>query len=198
VPSPPIQTRPSTFNFASLDAAAHQAALWFVAEGYAPGEGIALLLENEPDFLTLSYGAKRAGLMDAAGKIPGLNRILMTDAVATMVGAVAGTSTVTSYVESAAGVQAGGRTGLTAVVCGLLFLATMFVAPYASLVPLAATAPASRTSHPSALKAFHRSPASQPSSALSRARPLTSLDNRHDPLVGKKEAAGSEDRRDAC
>jgi AGZA family xanthine/uracil permease-like MFS transporter len=91
---------------------------------------------------TLVAVTKRAGLMDAAGKIPGLNRILMTDAVATMVGAVAGTSTVTSYVESAAGVQAGGRTGLTAVVCGLLFLATMFVAPYASLVPLAATAPA--------------------------------------------------------
>ena len=54
----------------------------------------------------------------------------------------AGTSTVTSYVESAAGVQAGGRTGLTAVVTGLLFLITMFVAPYAQLVPLAATAPA--------------------------------------------------------
>lgn len=91
---------------------------------------------------TLVAVTKRAGLMDAAGKIPGLNRILMTDAVATMVGAVAGTSTVTSYVESAAGVQAGGRTGLTAVVCGLLFFATMFVAPYAQLVPLAATAPA--------------------------------------------------------
>jgi adenine/guanine/hypoxanthine permease len=91
---------------------------------------------------TLVAVTKRAGLMDAAGQIPGLNRILMTDAVATMVGAMAGTSTVTSYVESAAGVQAGGRTGLTAVVCGLLFLATMFVAPYASLVPLAATAPA--------------------------------------------------------
>ncbi|MBC2665242.1 NCS2 family permease [Novosphingobium flavum] len=91
---------------------------------------------------TLVAVTKRAGLMDAAGRIPGLNRILMTDAVATMVGALAGTSTVTSYVESAAGVQAGGRTGLSAVVTGLLFLATMFVAPYAQLVPLAATAPA--------------------------------------------------------
>jgi AGZA family xanthine/uracil permease-like MFS transporter len=59
-----------------------------------------------------------------------------------MVGSLAGTSTVTSYVESAAGVQVGGRTGLTAVVVGVLFLATMFVAPYAQLVPLAATAPA--------------------------------------------------------
>ena len=91
---------------------------------------------------TLVAVTKRAGLMDAAGRIPGLNRILMTDAVATVVGSMAGTSTVTSYVESAAGVQTGGRTGLTAVVTGLLFLITMFVAPYAQIVPLAATAPA--------------------------------------------------------
>jgi AGZA family xanthine/uracil permease-like MFS transporter len=80
--------------------------------------------------------------MDDQGNIEGLDRILKTDAVATMVGSLAGTSTVTSYVESAAGVQAGGRTGLTAVVVGVLFLLTMFVAPYAQLVPLAATAPA--------------------------------------------------------
>jgi len=91
---------------------------------------------------TLVAVTKRAGLMDAEGRIPGLNRILITDATATIVGSMAGTSTVTSYVESAAGVQAGGRTGLTAVVTGLLFLATMFVAPYAQLIPLAATAPA--------------------------------------------------------
>ena len=91
---------------------------------------------------TLVGVTRRAGLMTPDGKIPGLNRILLTDATATMVGALAGTSTVTSYVESAAGVQAGGRTGLTSVVTGLLFLTTMFVAPYAQLVPLAATAPA--------------------------------------------------------
>lgn len=91
---------------------------------------------------TLVAVTKRAGLMDAAGRIPRLNRILVTDATATIVGSMAGTSTVVSYVESAAGVQAGGRTGLTAVVTGLLFLLTMFVAPYAQLVPLAATAPA--------------------------------------------------------
>jgi AGZA family xanthine/uracil permease-like MFS transporter len=91
---------------------------------------------------TLVAVTKRAGLMDQQGRIPGLNRILVTDAVATMVGSLAGTSTVTSYVESAAGVQVGGRSGLTAVVVGVLFLITMFVAPYAQLVPLAATAPA--------------------------------------------------------
>jgi AGZA family xanthine/uracil permease-like MFS transporter len=91
---------------------------------------------------TLVAVTKRAGLMDKAGRIPGLNRILMADAAATIVGSIAGTSTVTSYVESAAGVQEGGRTGLTAIVTGVLFLLTMFVAPYAQIVPLAATAPA--------------------------------------------------------
>ena len=91
---------------------------------------------------TLVAVTKRAGLIDAAGRIPGLNRILMADAVSTVVGSMAGTSTVTSYVESAAGVQAGGRTGLTAIVTGVLFLLTMFVAPYAQIVPLAAAAPA--------------------------------------------------------
>ena len=91
---------------------------------------------------TLVAVTKRAGLIDPDGRIPKLNRILMADATATIFGSIAGTSTVTSYVESAAGVQAGGRTGLTAVVTGVLFLLTMFVAPYAQLVPLAATAPA--------------------------------------------------------
>ena len=91
---------------------------------------------------TLVGVTRRAGLIGEDGRIPRLNRILFTDSVATMAGALAGTSTVTSYVESAAGVQAGGRTGITAIVTGLLFLLTMFVAPYAQLVPLAATAPA--------------------------------------------------------
>lgn len=91
---------------------------------------------------TLVGVTRRAGLIDARGRIPRLNRILFTDAVASIVGSLFGTSTVTSYVESAAGVQAGGRTGLTAVVTGVLFLLAMFVAPWAQLVPLAATAPA--------------------------------------------------------
>jgi AGZA family xanthine/uracil permease-like MFS transporter len=91
---------------------------------------------------TLVGVTRRAGLIDEQGRIPRLNRILFTDAVATVAGSLAGTSTVCSYVESAAGVQAGGRTGLTAVVTGVLFLLAMFVAPWAQLVPLAATAPA--------------------------------------------------------
>jgi AGZA family xanthine/uracil permease-like MFS transporter len=91
---------------------------------------------------TLVAVTKRAGLIAPDGTIPKLKRMLITDSIATMIGALAGTSTVTSYVESAAGVQAGGRTGVTAIVTGVLFLAAMFVAPYAQLVPLAATAPA--------------------------------------------------------
>ncbi|MBV9930455.1 MAG: NCS2 family permease [Alphaproteobacteria bacterium] len=91
---------------------------------------------------TLVGVTRRAGLIAGDGRIPKLNRILLTDSIATIFGSLAGTSTVTSYVESAAGVQAGGRTGLTAIVTGFLFLAAMFAAPYAQLVPLAATAPA--------------------------------------------------------
>jgi AGZA family xanthine/uracil permease-like MFS transporter len=91
---------------------------------------------------TLVGVTRRAGLIGEDGRIPRLNRILFTDSVATMAGALAGTSTVVSYVESAAGVQAGGRTGITAIVTGILFLLAMLAAPYAQLVPLAATAPA--------------------------------------------------------
>jgi len=91
---------------------------------------------------TLMGVTRRAGLIDAKGRVPRLNRILFTDSIATIFGSLAGTSTVVSYVESAAGVQAGGRTGLTAVVTGLLFLLAIFAAPYAQFVPLAATAPA--------------------------------------------------------
>jgi len=91
---------------------------------------------------TLTAVTKRAGLQAPDGSIPRLNRILYTDAAATTLGSLAGTSTVVSYVESTSGVSVGGRTGLTAVVVGLLFLAALFIAPLASLVPAAATAPA--------------------------------------------------------
>ena len=91
---------------------------------------------------TLVAVTKRAGLVDAGGTIPRLNRILYADSLAAMLGALVGVSTVTSYIESASGVAAGGRTGLTSVVVGLLFLATIFVAPLVALIPSAATAPA--------------------------------------------------------
>ena len=84
----------------------------------------------------------RANLLDDDGRLPRLQQALMSDSSATVVGALAGTSSTTSYIESAAGVAAGGRTGLTAVVCGLLFLACLFFAPLAQSVPAYATASA--------------------------------------------------------
>jgi AGZA family xanthine/uracil permease-like MFS transporter len=85
---------------------------------------------------------KRAGLIEPDHTIPRLNRILFTDAIATVFGSLTGTSTVTSYVESTAGVAAGGRSGVTAIVTGLLFLAAIGAAPFVGIVPQAATAPA--------------------------------------------------------
>ncbi|HEX7727391.1 MAG TPA: NCS2 family permease [Terracidiphilus sp.] len=91
---------------------------------------------------TLVAVTKRAGLISADHTIPRLNRILLADATATIFGSMAGTSTVTSYVESTAGVAAGGRTGVTAIVTGLLFLGAAGAAPFVGVVPSAATAPA--------------------------------------------------------
>lgn len=90
---------------------------------------------------TLIGVASKARMLDDEGRLPRANKALMADAVATVAGAALGTSTVTTYVESASGVTEGGRTGLTAVVTGVLFLAALFIAPLAGLVPAAATAP---------------------------------------------------------
>ena len=91
---------------------------------------------------TLIAVAKRAGLLDAEGRLPRLGRVLAADAGAAMFGAVLGTSTTTTYIESAAGVQAGGRTGLTALVTSALFAAALFFTPLILAIPAAATAPA--------------------------------------------------------
>jgi AGZA family xanthine/uracil permease-like MFS transporter len=91
---------------------------------------------------TLVAVTKKAGLVQPDGTIPRLNRILTADSIATIGGSLAGTSTVVSYIESASGVAAGGRTGLTAVVVGVLFLITLFFAPWVQAIPAAATAPA--------------------------------------------------------
>ena len=91
---------------------------------------------------TLVAVGKRAGLFDADGRIPRLNGILTADAIATTAGSMFGTSTVVSYIESAAGVVAGGRSGVTSIVTGLLFVVALFVAPIAGVVPVQATAPA--------------------------------------------------------
>ncbi|HUN84601.1 MAG TPA: NCS2 family permease [Terracidiphilus sp.] len=91
---------------------------------------------------TLVAVTKRAGLIAHDHSIPRLNRILFADATATVFGSLTGTSTVTSYVESTAGVAAGGRSGVTAIVTGMLFLCAVGAAPYVGVVPQAATAPA--------------------------------------------------------
>ena len=91
---------------------------------------------------TLIGVSARAKLLDENGRLPRIKRALLADSSATVVGALAGTSSTTSYLESAAGVVAGGRTGLTAVVCGLLFIACVFFAPLAQSVPAYATASA--------------------------------------------------------
>ncbi|GGI72669.1 NCS2 family permease [Shewanella gelidii] len=89
---------------------------------------------------TLVAVAQRGGLLDSKGRLPRLGRALSADSTATIAGAMLGTSTTTSYIESTAGVAAGGRTGLTAVVVGILFLASLFFAPLAGMVPAYATA----------------------------------------------------------
>lgn len=91
---------------------------------------------------TLVGVAHRAGLLDDEGKLPRLRKALLADSTATVVGAGLGTSSTTSYIESAAGVNAGGRTGLTAVVVAILFLFCLFFSPLAQTVPAYATAPA--------------------------------------------------------
>jgi adenine/guanine/hypoxanthine permease len=91
---------------------------------------------------TLVAVGKKANLFDKSNRIPRVNSILLSDATATIAGSLAGTSTVVSYIESAAGVAAGGRTGVTAIVTGLLFAVALFIAPAAGAIPSAATAPA--------------------------------------------------------
>ena len=91
---------------------------------------------------TLVGVSTKAGMLDEEGKLPGIKSALMADAVATTAGAVLGTSTVTTFVESSSGVAAGGRTGLTAVVSGFLFLISTLFAPLFTAIPSFATAPA--------------------------------------------------------
>ena len=91
---------------------------------------------------TLVGTASRAGMLDQDGNMPNMKEALISDAVGTVSGALTGTSTVTTFVESASGVEAGGRTGLTALTAGILFLACTFIAPIAALIPAAATSSA--------------------------------------------------------
>ena len=91
---------------------------------------------------TLVGTASRAGMVDEEGNMPNMKEALLSDAIGTVAGACTGTSTVTTFIESASGVEAGGRTGLTALTTAILFLACMFLAPVAAIIPGAATSAA--------------------------------------------------------
>lgn len=102
-----------------------------------------LLLVDMFDTLGTLVGlGRQAGMMDDKGHMPKINRALTADALATIAGTLLGTSTTTTYIESATGIEAGGRTGLTPVVVGLCFLLSLFFAPLITAIPAAATAPA--------------------------------------------------------
>ena len=91
---------------------------------------------------TLLGAAKQSGMIDENGEVIRMKQALMSDAISTAAGAMVGTSTVTTVVESSAGIAAGGRTGLTSLVTALMFLGAILFAPIVSIVPAAATAPA--------------------------------------------------------
>ena len=95
------------------------------------------------DTIGTLYGtAKKADMLDENDKMPGMNKAMLSDSLATIVGACTGTSTVTTFIESASGVAAGARTGLASVVTGVIFLACMFISPLAALIPAPATSAA--------------------------------------------------------
>jgi AGZA family xanthine/uracil permease-like MFS transporter len=91
---------------------------------------------------TLVGVASKANMLDKEGRLPRIRKALLVDAVGTMAGAALGTSTVTTYVESASGVAEGGKTGLTSLVTGVLFLLALFFSPIVAAIPGQATAPA--------------------------------------------------------
>jgi AGZA family xanthine/uracil permease-like MFS transporter len=132
----PLALRQMTSTFGKLDIAAA------LRIGIVEVIFVFLFIDLFDNLGTLVAVGKKANLFDKTHQIPRINRILFADSAATIVGSFAGTSTVVSYIESAAGVAAGGRTGIPAIVAGLLFLASLVVAPLVGAIPEAATAPA--------------------------------------------------------
>jgi adenine/guanine/hypoxanthine permease len=138
-----VHWSPETYHFADIGATAGKLdirAAWRF--GFIEIVFVFLFVDLFDNVGTLVGVGKKAGLFDEANRIPRIRSILFADASATIVGSLAGTSTVVSYIESAAGVVAGGRSGVTAIVTGLLFVLALFIAPVVGAVPAAATAPA--------------------------------------------------------
>ncbi|MCB1122457.1 MAG: NCS2 family permease, partial [Verrucomicrobiae bacterium] len=101
-----------------------------------------LILDLFDSIGTLVGLSRRAKLVDENGNMPNMGKALTADSIATMGGALLGTSTTTSYIESAVGIESGGKTGLTAIVCGICFLLALIFTPILTIVPAVATAPA--------------------------------------------------------
>ena len=138
-----VRWQPQSYSFADISATAfHLDIRGAMSYGLVEIVFVFLFVDLFDNIGTLVAVGKKAKLFDEANRIPRMNRILYSDAAATVIGSLAGTSTVTSYVESAAGVAAGGRSGVTAIVAGILFLMAMFAAPVVGAIPAAATAPA--------------------------------------------------------
>ena len=138
-----VHWQPQPYRLAEISATAFQFDLRATMKlGFLEIVFVFLFVDLFDNVGTLVAVGKKAGLFNQAREIPRVNRILVSDASATIVGAMAGTSTVVSYIESAAGVVAGGRSGVTAIMVGGLFLVALFVAPVVGVIPAAATAPA--------------------------------------------------------
>src|SRR6266404_8915523 len=133
---------PQSYNFSEISATAFKLDIASTLKiGLAEIVFVFLFVDLFDNIGTLVAVGKKARLF-VDNKIPRIERIFLADASATIVGSLSGTSTVVSYIESSAGVAAGGRTGVTAIVTGLLFVAALFVAPLVGAIPAAATAPA--------------------------------------------------------
>lgn len=138
-----IPWAPAPYSLADISATAFRFDIGgAISLGFLEVVFVFLFVDLFDNIGTLVAVGKQAKLFNRDNTIPRIQRILYADASATIVGSAAGTSTVVSYIESAAGVAAGGRSGFTAVVVGLLFLIAMFVAPVFGVIPVAATAPA--------------------------------------------------------
>jgi AGZA family xanthine/uracil permease-like MFS transporter len=138
-----VPWKPEAYHFSDIAATAGKLdirAAWKI--GFVEIVFVFLFVDLFDNVGTLVGVGKKAGLFDEAHRIPRIGSIFLTDSTATIAGSLAGTSTVVSYIESAAGVVAGGRSGVTAIVVGLLFILALFVAPVIGAVPPAATAPA--------------------------------------------------------
>ena len=145
-----VQELPKTFsvtpNFGTLGLGLQDLGGVFTIEAGVLAAVLAIFAIMLSDFFdtmgTVTGIAAEAGLSDKDGQVPGVGRVLLVDSLAAVVGGAAGVSSNTTYIESAAGVAEGGRTGITSVVTGVLFLLAVFLAPVVQIIPLQAAAPA--------------------------------------------------------